>query len=87
MRPVLRSPVRGSGFCSIVEDLHYSCSGLAKWVSIIPVPWLYLCDVTQLRPKAPIQDGGTKATGDIPNRRRINVTGANLNFQIVASGI
>ncbi|CAG8719549.1 3649_t:CDS:2, partial [Ambispora leptoticha] len=30
--------------------------------SSVSVPWLCLCDVTQLRPKAPIQDGGTKVT-------------------------
>ncbi|RIB01490.1 hypothetical protein C2G38_2230646 [Gigaspora rosea] len=31
-------------------------SGLAKWVSVSPVPWICLCHETQLRPKAPIQD-------------------------------
>ncbi|RIB09618.1 hypothetical protein C2G38_2208424 [Gigaspora rosea] len=31
--------------------------GLAKWVSVSPVPWICLCYEAQLRPKAPIRDG------------------------------
>ncbi|RIB00832.1 hypothetical protein C2G38_2232756 [Gigaspora rosea] len=50
-------------------------SGLAKWVSASPVPWICLCHETQLRPKAPIQDGNQELQVMYPTDRQETVTG------------
>ncbi|RIB08801.1 hypothetical protein C2G38_2210680 [Gigaspora rosea] len=50
-------------------------SGLAKWVSVSPVPWICLYNETQLRPKAPIQDGNQGLQVMYPTDRQETVTG------------
>src|SRR6185437_730514 len=65
---VLQSSVEILVFCSTVEGSSLpSCLGLAKWVSIVPVPWICLCNLHNCA-DAPIQDGSTKVTGNIPDQ-------------------
>src|SRR6185437_6466616 len=55
-------------FCSTVGGSSLPpCSGLAKRVSIVPVPWICLCNLHNCA-DAPIQDGSTKVTGNIPDQ-------------------
>ncbi|RIB16305.1 hypothetical protein C2G38_2190329 [Gigaspora rosea] len=55
-------------------------SGLAKWVSVSPVPWICLCNEIQLRPKAPIQDGNQGLQMMYPTDRQETVTGTQPGY-------
>ncbi|RIB29172.1 hypothetical protein C2G38_2155976 [Gigaspora rosea] len=55
-------------------------SGLAKWGSVSPVPWICLCHEAQLRPETPIRDGNQELQVIYPTDRQETVTGTQVYF-------